>query len=202
MSLNKVLWYRLLQRTAPSRFKRGVDWNWGVRDSTVSGVVRDRNRWRSHPRKQTKSKTELMKKVNQILFVAVIATTLSLASQANAQYRINEDDGIAASPKARQTLTERRGSTTTSLTASKNPATTNPNASAGYPVAENADIAASPRARQLLNEQARRSSPILSSVAVASAGHESTRADGIAASPKLSQQLNERPKTIIVAPVK
>lgn len=109
-----------------------------------------------------------MKNLNQILFAAVIATTLSLASQVNAQYKINEDDGIAASPRLRQQLNERKASATAAAIASKNHATATV-ASAGYRVTESDGIAASPKTRQLLNEEARRSTAAPASTAVASA---------------------------------
>jgi len=142
-----------------------------------------------------------MKNLNQILFAAFIATTLSLASQANAQYKINEDDGIAASPRLRQQLNERKASATAAAMTSKNHATTTV-ASAGYRVTENDGIAASPKTRQLLDDQARRATAVQSSTAVASAGFKATGADGITASPRLRQQLSERPATIMIAPVK
>jgi hypothetical protein len=153
------------------------------------------------PEKTNNCKTKLMKKMNQILFAAVIATTISLASQANAQYKINEHDGIAASPRLRQQLNEQKASATAAAIASKNHPTTTV-ASAGYRVTENDGIAASPKTRQVLNEQSRRSTAVQSSTAVASAGYKATGPDGITASPRLRQQLNERPVTIMVAPVK
>jgi len=142
-----------------------------------------------------------MKTLNQILSAAVLVTTISLASNASAQYKINEEDGIAASPRVRQMLNERKASAAVAALASKNHATTTV-ASAGFRVTQNDGIAASPKTRQLLNEQARRSTAIPSSTAVASAGYKATGADGITASPRLRQQLNEQSVTIMVAPVK
>lgn len=136
-----------------------------------------------------------MKVLNQLLIAAVVATTLSLAANASAQYKINEDDGIAASPKLRQMLNERKASANASLVASKH-YTANTVASA------NDGIAASPRTRQMIEERKRSATTVASSTAVASAGYRATGADGVTASPRLRQQLNERSGAVMLAPVK
>jgi len=165
-----------------------------VRDSAFRGVVNDRKRRESPPEKQNTHKTKFMKKINQFLFAAVIATTISLANNASAQYKATGDDGITASPKVRQMLNERKASAAASSITSGNQASTT--------VAANDGIVASPKLRQQLNEQKRNSVVTSSSTAVASTGHAATGADGLTASPKLPQQLNERPATIMIAPVK
>ena len=140
-----------------------------------------------------------MKSMNQALFAAVIATTLSLASQASAQYKINEEDGIAASPRLRLQLSEQKASAmASSMAAAKHVslATT----STGDRTRQQQQIAASPRLRQQLNE-ARTSAGVPTSVAT-TAGYQPTGKDGISASPRLRQQLNENQTTLMVAPVK
>ena len=128
-----------------------------------------------------------MKNLSNILSVAVLAGMFSLANRVNAQY-IGED-GIAASPKLRQMLNERKsGSTTTSQSV----------ASVSTPSEDR--IALSPRARQMLNES--RVVASTSSTATASAGYQLKGEDGITASPKGRQQLNERGAHFMVAPVK
>jgi len=93
-----------------------------------------------------------MKALNQILFAAVLVATLSLSSNASAQYKINEEDGIAASPRVRQMLNERKTSAVAAALVSNYHATTTV-ASAGLRVRENDGIAASPKLRQQLNER-------------------------------------------------
>lgn len=140
-----------------------------------------------------------MKTLNQLLFAAVIATSLGLSGSANAQFKVNEDDGIAASPKVRQMLNERKASArAASQSAVKS--TTATVASAGYRVNSDDGIAASPRVRQALNE--RRSVAHVESSTIAKTGYQPTGADGITASPRLRQQLNERTPTFMVAPAK
>ena len=141
-----------------------------------------------------------MKKTNQILFAAIIATTLSLAGRANAQFRVNDDDGIAASPKVRQMLNERKAARAASLASAKSTSPTV--ASTAYRATGDDGIAASPKVRQMLNQQRRNTLATPDSSALASAGYRATGDDGITASPKLRQQLNERSGPIMVAPVK
>ena len=139
-------------------------------------------------------------KMNQILFAAAIATTLSIASQANAQFKINEDDGIAASPKVRQMLNERKASQTAAALSRKAPTT---GVYAGYRAVGSDGIAASPKVRQMLDQQ--RASTVVttpSQQSTAIAGYSRVGNDGIAASPKVRQQLNERGGNLMIAPVK
>lgn len=134
-----------------------------------------------------------------ILFGATLAAVLSSAGQANAQFKVNEEDGIAASPKFRQMLNERKASQAAAVTAKHNSAATYVSHRAGG----SDGIAASPRMRQMLEEKR-------ASAHVAKSGNDGGRwvgykpvgKDGIAASPKFRQQLDERGGAIIIAPVK
>lgn len=133
-----------------------------------------------------------MKNSNKILFVVAVAATFSMVSQASAQYRAVGDDGIAASPKLRQQIDERKK-------VARTPSTTM--ASVGYRAAGRDGIAASPKLRAQLDE--RRIVLSAPSTTVASVGYQATGRDGITASPKLRQQLDERgPQPIMIAPLK
>ncbi len=100
--------------------------------------------------------------MNRILLAAATAATFALVSQALA------DDGIAASPKARQMLNDRN--------ATANAATT-VTAGASYEVATpGANATASPKVRQMFADQAK-------STLASSGDTLVSRADGIAASP-------------------
>jgi hypothetical protein len=136
-----------------------------------------------------------MKNLNNILFAAALAASFSLAGNASAQYKATGDDGITASPRARQIINERKAAAT-AYTATPAPAT----ASATYrPIAANG-IVASPKQLQQLNE--RRVLLGAPSTEVASVGYRATGADGITASPKFRQQLNESAPTFTIAPIK
>lgn len=133
-----------------------------------------------------------MKNLNKVLFTAALAATLSLASNASAQYKPTGDDGITASPKVRQMLNERAAATRV--------AATTPSVTVTY--RNPADgITASPKVRQMLAER-----KVVVGAApqteVAAAGYRPTGADGITASPKLRQQLNERGTQFMIAPLK
>lgn len=135
-----------------------------------------------------------VKKFNKIMLVAALAASFSVADNARAQYQPVGDDGIAASPKLREQLNERKH-------VANAPSTTV--ASAGYQATGDDGITASPKLRQMLDE--RKSVASTPSSAVASVGYKPTGADGITASPKLRQQLDERNKewpTYMVAPLK
>jgi len=143
-----------------------------------------------------------MKTMNKILFIAALATTVGLADRANAQYQPVGDDGIAASPKVRQMLNERKAvaRTTSTKAAKTTPAAV---ASVGFRASGDDGIAASPKVRQMLNERRAVVSAASAASEVASAGYRATGADGITASPKLRQQLNERTSPqVIIAPLK
>jgi len=136
-----------------------------------------------------------MKNLSKITLVAAFAAMFSVASQASAQYQAVGDDGIAASPRLRQMLNERKTAASTPSYAV---------ASVGYQAVGDDGIAASPKLRQMLDERrAVASAPSTGSTAVVSTGYQATGADGITASPKLRQQLNERgAQTIMIAPLK
>lgn len=143
----------------------------------------------------TNERTDIMKILNRILAVAAFAALFGLANSASAQnsvgYRATGEDGITASPKHRQFLSEH---TTVASTPSADVA------AAGYRVASDDGIAASPKHRQQLNERRVVSgTPV---TAVAATGYRATGNDGITASPKHRQQLNERGATFMVAPLK
>jgi hypothetical protein len=142
-----------------------------------------------------------MKTMNKILFVAALGITVGLANHASAQYQAVGDDGIAASPRVRQQLNERKAARPATATIAKPASPTV--ASVGYGASRDDGIAASPKVRQMLNERKAVVSASSAVSEVASAGYRATGADGITASPKLRQQLNERTSPqIIIAPLK
>jgi membrane protease subunit (stomatin/prohibitin family) len=134
-----------------------------------------------------------MKTLNRILFATALATTISLAHNASAQFKVNSDDGIAASPKVRQMLNEQRAK---SRTAPASVAV----ASVSYKATSQDGIAASPKLRQTLNEWKVVTGP--TALASTSAAYRAVGDDGITASPKLRQQLNERRSSVTIAPLK
>jgi hypothetical protein len=133
-----------------------------------------------------------MKNLNKILMIAAFAAVSGLAGRASAQYQAVGDDGIAAAPKLRQQLNERKKVTgEPSMTV----------ASVSYQATRADGIAASPKLRRQLEE--RKTVGIAPAAVVASAGYEPTGADGITASPKLRERLNERAsESIMMAPLK
>jgi hypothetical protein len=134
-----------------------------------------------------------MKKLNQILAAAVFATTLSLGFNAEAQYKVIQDDGIAASPKLRQILNERK--------LAKSVTDRNADFAVNQQRAMEDGIAASPKVRQSLNEQKARARGNSQTAAIASVGYKPTGSDGITASPRTRQQINERTASVLIAPV-
>ena len=134
-----------------------------------------------------------MKNLNKILFAAAIATTFSLANNANAQFKPTTDDGIAASPKVRQMLNEKAVAARPTLSV--------PVVGVIYRTPALAGVTASPKVHQMLAQR----KVVVSgtpSAEVASAGYRATGPDGITASPKLRQQLDERGTQIMIAPLK
>ena len=117
--------------------------------------------------------------MNRILWVATVAGACALASGAKAQYRAVGDDGIAASPKLRQKLDERR--TTVAIGAAETPVMVSQGRS-------DDEIIGSPKANETLT-------PPMVPVVFSTGGDVSYKPvgdDGIAASPKVRQLLNER----------
>ncbi len=166
-----------------------------MRDFRACDVLKDRKR-RTLAEKMKKK--DAFMKINRILFAGAIAAILSFAGQARAQYKINEDDGIAASPKVRQMLNERKASQAAAALSKSGAAT---GFYAGYRPAGSDGIAASPRTRQMLDEQ-RASRVVASQESTAVAGYRPVGNDGITASPRVRQQLNERGGVLMIAPVK
>jgi len=126
------------------------------------------------------------------LFVTGFAAVSILASGASAQSQITGNDGLAASPRLRQQLNDRKIAISGPIGIIGR---------VGYLATDENGIAASPKLRQQLAE--RKTGASISTPVVASAGYRSTGPDGITASPKLRQQLDERTsQPILIAPLK
>jgi hypothetical protein len=128
-------------------------------------------------------------KTTQTLLLSVFSATalFALTGSAQTSYSVVGDNGIAASPKLRQMLNDRKasGSGGSDLMAS-------------YHAVGSDGIAASPKVRQSLTDRgASGSSSDASQAAYAAVG-----SDGIAASPKLRQMLNEQGGRFQIAPVR
>lgn len=122
-----------------------------------------------------------------MLIAAAAITLFASAGQIQAQYQAVGDDGIAASPKVRQMLNERKARATAPQEVTINrivPQTT---------------VAASPKVQQMLKERAPATVP---EVGPETAGYRPTGSDGITASPKLRAMLDEREQTVQIAPLK
>lgn len=141
-----------------------------------------------------------MNKSKHFLFAGVMAVGIGLAANANGQYRTGEDDGIAASPRVRQMLTEQKAKATPAPQQPVKIDVSTPGKRAGGEV----EIAASPRVRQLQNERRTAAGVPVVSEELVSAGYRSTGSDGITASPKLREALNERGRSTVtvIAPVR
>jgi hypothetical protein len=131
-----------------------------------------------------------MKKMNRILLTAAVTVVLGSLSQATAQSQMSGPNGLAASPKVRQMVSERP----TQLTVS---------APGVLPVsaqsAHSGMLAASPRVQQMARDNAKSEVAGGTQAVVAS---NQRNADGIAASPKLREQMNERSMRFQIAPLK
>jgi hypothetical protein len=127
-----------------------------------------------------------MKTTKKLLMIAILTVAFTPAIQSRAQFK-TADDGIAASPKLRAQLDERK--------------TVSPAESAPVVAAKPSDdgVAASPKLRAQLGER-KAAGTAASSANVAS----TTRVedDGIAASPKLREQLREQKARFEIAPIK
>ncbi|HWH71911.1 MAG TPA: hypothetical protein VNT26_21290 [Candidatus Sulfotelmatobacter sp.] len=129
--------------------------------------------------------------MSRILFAAGVAVAFTAVQPAQAQYRATDENGIAASPRLRQMMDERRAN----AVVVEPPVVVTP--SPAPEVAGN--VAASPRLRQMQTERnASGVAPATGPVIVSPA----QGADNIAASPKLREQLNERPTPFQIAPLK
>jgi hypothetical protein len=132
-----------------------------------------------------------MKTMNRILFTSTLAAALSLLSQTKAQAQTT-DDGIAASPKVRVMLNERKASA--SITAAPSAAVQT------LATAQRDNLAASPKLRQMLDER-KTVSGVASAPATVVASTAGNGRD-IAASPKLREQMKERTVQFQIAPLK
>ena len=129
-------------------------------------------------------------KKNLILFASIIVTG-SFISQAQAQYRVTENDGIAASPKVRQMMNERQANFTSVSVA--NPAVVVQTSSAPA-------IAASPKVSQFLAEQRANQAALKAPTVYMQPESAQT---GIAASPRVQKEISERTTPAIqIAPLK
>ena len=126
-----------------------------------------------------------------LILLASIAITASFISQAQAQYRVTEDDGIAASPKVRQMLNEHKANFTKVSPA--NPAVVVQTTCAPT-------IAASPKVSQFLAEQRANQAALK---AEPSSAQPQVAQNGIAASPRVQKEISERTTPAIqIAPLK
>jgi hypothetical protein len=133
-----------------------------------------------------------MKNTNHLVILAAVTLLLASTTPSKAQYQAVGDDGIAASPKVRQMLNERKAAPITPGDAAQ---VVNSKPASEY------KIVASPKVRQMLNEQAafKAASTVTSTPVV---GYQAVGDDGIAASPKLREMLKERSPAIQIAPLK
>ena len=128
--------------------------------------------------------------MNRILLAAAVTVILGSMSQAMAQSQMSGPNGMAASPKVRQSLSERPAQITTS-------------APGALPVGAQSrhanTLAGPPRAQQMARDNAK--SEVAGGTQVVVASNQRTD-DGIAASPKLREQMNERSMRFEIAPLK
>ena len=132
-----------------------------------------------------------MKNTNRFLIVAAAAILLASAGQSRAQYQAVGDDGIAASPKVRQMLEERKDRSACCVTPAE--VTT-------YQATPQDNVVASPKVQQMRREESVRATTY--SPAMQTAGYKATGADGITASPKVRGMLDERKQVVEIAPLK
>ena len=133
-----------------------------------------------------------MKNTNYLVTLTAVTLLLASTAPSKAQYKAVGDDGIAASPKVRQMLSERKAraiapASTAQVVCCK-------------PVSEYT-IVASPKVRQMLNEQAAAKAASTGAITQV-VGYKAVGDDGIVASPKLREMLKERSPAIQIAPLK
>lgn len=136
-----------------------------------------------------------MKNSNRLLALAGASLLLAWPGQSMAQSQAVGDDGIAASPKVRQMLNERKARSAATGTRSSAQV-------AGYKATGDDGITASPKLRQMLDERKAAAAASATGSTAQVAGYKATGDDGIAASPKLRQMLDERRHVVEVAPLK
>jgi hypothetical protein len=158
----------------------------------LSGVADDRKQRRENPPQQ-----KYMNKLNSLLIAVAVAGTLGVAVNASAQSQLSGGDGIAASPKVRQMLNERKAA----LEAASAPSSVVVSSPAPRATSQGA-IAASPKVRQMIAEGKPVTGPTTPAVASSSVGYQAAGEDRITASPKLREQLNQRGGSFMIAPIK
>src|SRR5436309_2112594 len=119
-----------------------------------------------------------MKRMNQILMAAAVAAVLGASSAAQGQSQLVGDDGIAASPKVRKQMNERRPAEVVFV-----PAYVTPNMTVYQTIpAPGVAVTASPGvARQMADREVLEPSVITAPV-------RGSADDGIAASPKVRKE--------------
>lgn len=132
-----------------------------------------------------------MKNTHRFLISAVAAVLLASAGQIRAQSQAVGDDGIAASPKVRQMLNERKARTTATVAT--------PQATTHQAIPQD-NVAASPKVQQMRKE--RSALAATPSPAPQTASYRATGSDGITASPKVRAMLDERRQRVEIAPLK
>ena|SRR5260221_10411110 len=131
-----------------------------------------------------------MKNTSRFLVAAAALALFASAGQAKAGGTDSCcDDGIAASPKVRAMLDERKARCCAAQTQVTTYQTT----------IRQTDVAASPRVQQMRND--RTPAPVVQ-VAPETAGYRPTGSDGITASPKVRAMLDEHRQTVEIAPLK
>ena len=128
-----------------------------------------------------------MKNANRLLIAAVALALFASAGQIKAQSQAVGDDGIAASPKVRQLLNERKASDAAPQQVTINLITSQ------------ATIAGSPKVQQMRTQRA---PATVLQAGPETASYKATGTDGITASPKVRAMLDERKQTFEIAPLK
>jgi hypothetical protein len=132
-----------------------------------------------------------MTKMHYSIMAAVAGLLLASASQASAGGPACCNDGIAASPKVRAMLNERKASCDACCAATKEVTVTRTTVTTD-------NVAASPKVRQMRADQAR-VAPASDSQIV---GYRAVGNDGIAASPKVRSMLDAQGHVVEIAPLK
>jgi len=131
-----------------------------------------------------------MKNTNRFLVAAAAIALFASAGQVYAQYQAFGDDGIAASPKVRQMLEERKARSAPVVA----PEVTT------YQGRTSDNVAASPKVQQMRKERQAIAAAPRNTANVA--GYRATGDDGITASPKVRAMLDQRRQTVEIAPLK
>src|SRR5882762_2308486 len=130
-----------------------------------------------------------MKNTHRFLIAAAAVALFASAGQARAGSSLCCDDGIAASPKVRAMLDERKAR----CCMVSQQVTIHQTAPRNY-------VAASPKVQQMKDGQ--KTLAVAPRVAPETAGYRTTGDDGITASPKVRAMLDERKQTVEIAPLK